>query len=259
MENQLLLVDGFNLVRRIYEAGPGDDLDGLSRSCNQSLQRALGEHRPTHCAIVFDSHDDTWRHRLYSDYKADRKPTPQFLLDHLVDLMLSFKAIGFASLICESYEADDVIATMARAIGEGHGEVKILSTDSAFLQLLQPHIRVFDHFKHRELDEVHVNTKFGVTHTQLIDFWAIAGDRSNYIKGVPGVGDKGAARLLGLHGTLEAMLEIDPARVTDKPLAKVQEHRLLALRCQQLVTLKQDVEVGVKLRDFRLSAEMIKL
>ena len=134
-----LLIDGFNLVRRLYEARPhGDEpvQEEVITSASQSLRRALREHQPSHVCCIFDSHDKTWRHELYPDYKANRKPTPQPLLDAIPQFEDAFLELGVKSITVPTYEADDVIATLAKGISGRGGKVTILSTDKNFLQLL---------------------------------------------------------------------------------------------------------------------------
>ena len=144
-------MDGFNLIRRIYEAMPDEsDIEGLSESSSKSVQRALNIHKPTHAIMVFEDHDTTWRHLLYPDYKAGRKPTPEPLLKALTSIEESFEALGVHSISLPSYEADDVIATIAVGVDRVQGEAIILSTDKSYLQLLRPGIRVFNHFNQQE-------------------------------------------------------------------------------------------------------------
>ena len=253
---RVLLVDGFNLIRRIFEAMPDEsDIDGLSDSCAKSLQRALNIHKPSHAIVVFEDHDTTWRHLLYSDYKAGRKPTPEPLLKALPAIEARFEMLGIHSISLPNYEADDVIATIASRVagadasGSPRGEVIILSTDKSYLQLLRPGIRVFNHFNQQEYLEPEVEDRHGVLISQLTDYWALVGDSSNNIKGVPKIGKKSAAELLGRYATLAEILS---ATEDDSKVKKVQGESDLALRCQQLVILKQDVELGINLRGFRL-------
>lgn len=253
MPTKVLLVDGFNLVRRIYEAHPGaeDEIEAVSVSATRSLQRALTTHQPSHAVVVFERHDTTWRHLLYSEYKAGRKPTPLTLLEAIPLFEKHFAELGVRSFSLNSYEADDVIATLAAGIIRARGEAIILSTDKSFLQLIGPGLRIFDHFKQVETIESDVVERQGVQIAQLTDFWAMMGDASNNIKGVPKVGKKTAAELLSRYASLDEILASDE---DDKKVLLVQAGVALATRCKQLVTLKQDVELGVNLKLFRLQA-----
>jgi protein Xni len=255
-QTKALLIDGFNLIRRIFEAMPADsDVDGLRDSTTKSVQRALNIHKPSHVIVVFEDHDTTWRHLLYPEYKAGRKPTPEPLLKALPSIESGFEMLGVHSISLASYEADDIIATIAHKIaGTGKvvpgGEVIILSTDKSFLQLLRPGIRVFNHFSQQEYLVREVEERHGVSISQLTDYWALVGDGSNNIKGVPKIGKKSAAELLQHYKTLS---EIIDSGEDDSKVRKVQEDSVLALRCRQLVTLKLDVELGINLKDYRLN------
>ena len=246
---KVLLVDGFNLIRRIYEARPEPDIESVITASLQSLQRGLREHTPTHVVVVFENHDRTWRHLLYKDYKANRSPTPTELIEGMKQFVASYKEIGVHSFTLDSYEADDVIATFAHGIAFAGNDAIILSSDKMYLQLLSPHIRVVNHFEHKDLSEHDVLERYGVKKEQLIDYWALVGDNSNNIKGVPGVGAKSATNLLSRYDNLEEILS---SSETDRMTLKVVNNMTLAKRCKQLVTLKTDVELGTNLRDFRI-------
>ncbi len=245
MSHRILLIDALNLVRRIFEArgGLGDE-DFLS-GCVLSLQRAIDDIKPSHAVVVWDSSEPTWRHMLDDRYKANREPTPAVLVSAVPELVRRFKSIGVESLTLPNYEADDVLATLASGIASKNGEAVILSTDKMFYQLLGDRIRIYHQFDRRYIDIEEVRKKYGLEIHQLVDYWALSGDNSNNIKGVPGVGKKTATQLLQSHGDLDALLALpDIKRVSDA--------RDDALCCQQLVRLKQDVALGVNLKDYRL-------
>jgi protein Xni len=246
---KVLLVDGFNLIRRIYEARPEPNIDSVITASLQSLQRALREHTPTHVVMVFEDHDRTWRHLLYKDYKANRSPTPTALTESMAAFVASFQKIGVDSFSLESYEADDVIATFAYGIDAAENDAVILSSDKMYLQLLSPHIRIVNHFEHKDITGSDVVKRYGVQKQQLIDYWALVGDSSNNIKGVPGVGPKSAVSLLARYDSLDEILS---SSETDTVTLKVIKNMALAIRCKQLVTLKTDVELGTNLRRFRI-------
>ena len=255
--NRVLLIDAFNLIRRIFEArsDPDGHIDDLLETCSRSVSRALRQHQPSHACVVFDGHDTTWRHLLFDQYKQGRKPTPLVLLENLPRFKSAFQALGVLSLNIESYEADDIIATLATGIGDSQFEAIILSTDKSFLQLLSDSIRVFNHFDQVELTRETVLRKYQVEVEQLIDFWALAGDASNNIKGVPKVGKKTAVALIKQYGTLDAILLAD---AEDKSVARVRQHLELVRRCHLLVTLKTDVRLGINLKSLRLNQRLIR-
>ena len=261
MDVHFLAIDGFNLVRRIFEARkvlvPGD-MQGVVQATVSSVQRAISEHRPTHAALVFEPHDRTWRHLLYPGYKASRKPPPPILLDGIPVIEAAIREeTGMSSCSVPNYEADDVIATIARVVADHGGRVVILSTDRIFLQLAGGGISIHDHFGdiHYRVDDV--EEKLGVKISQVVDYFALVGDKSNDIDGVPGIGPKSAVQLLSRFADLDAILMADPAEGAAKQsenrlIGKVQAHDAEARRSHQLVQLKTDVELGRNLRSFRL-------
>ena len=248
---RVLLVDGFNLVRRLYEARPHDDQpldEEVVTSAAHSFHRALRTHQPSHACCVFDSHEPTWRHNIYPDYKANRKPTPQPLLDAIPRFEDAFLELGVRSVCVRGYESDDVIATMARAVDRAGGHVTILSTDKNFLQLLDDHVTVYDHFNEFAYTPAWVLDKYGVRHDQLVDYWSLTGDTSVNVKGVPKIGPKHAQELISKFGALDALLDNPPA---DKTGDRIREHRQEAELSRELVRLKTDVEVGTNLKQLR--------
>lgn len=250
---RVLLIDGFNLVRRIYEARPDGEtaIEEVSEAAARSLQRALKEHHPSHAVVVFERHDKTWRHLLYPDYKGGRKPTPEPLLAAIPAMEKRFEGLGIHSFSLPNYEADDVIATLAAGITSAGSEAFILSTDKSHLQLLDSGVRIFNHFDQTEYLETDVVSRYGVNVSQLTDYWALTGDSSNNIKGVPKIGKKSAAELLNRYASLEEILSSEEE---DGKVHRVQADASLARRCKQLVTLKLDVELGINLRTFRLTS-----
>ncbi len=251
---QVLLIDGFNLIRRIFEARPHDDgplQQEVIVTATQSIGRAIRKFKPTHVCCVFDSHDRSWRHLLYPEYKKNRKPTPASLLESLPRFEEMFMEAGINCLLVPGYEADDVIATLARKIQSAGGAVIILSTDKGFMQLLSPGIRIVDHFNDREIDQDLVLEKFGVRPDQLLDYWALTGDSTNNIKGVAGIGAKTAQRLLQEFDALGDILANPPPGRAGKLISA---HNREAAMSRQLVSLKSDVEVGINLRLLRYNA-----
>ena len=269
---RVLLVDGFNLIRRVYEANHREDteIDDCIESCVRSLNRALNTHRPSHAMVVIDSHDKTWRHMLYADYKLGRKPTPELLINHLDRFQNAFETAGVKSLEVAGYEADDVIATLATGVAQSSGDALIVSTDKGFLSLLNEHIKVYHHFDQYFYTLAGVKQKYGLRHDQLIDYWSLCGDPSNNIKGVPGIGKKTTLLLLEQFKSLDEVLrqarllvkaqaaDVPPAieqgwEVFQKPLSKIMPFENEALKCRLLLTPKLDVELGINLRTFRLA------
>ena len=257
MAIRLLAIDGFNLIRRIYEArkpATFADLQGVIDASTASIRRVISRHEPSHATLVLEGHDKTWRHMLEPQYKANRGETPPLLLENLELFREAFQQMGVTACQVENYEADDVVATIACVVEQHGGDTVIVSTDKIYLQLLSSHIRVFDHFSESFTDAGQVQKKYGVRVNQLVDYFALVGDRTNNIKGVPGIGPKAAQRLLGDYERLDEILAAANinTEARDAALDKITGNAEVALRCRQLGELKRDVALGVNLRSFRL-------
>lgn len=252
--SSLLLVDALNLIRRVYAAQPGEDglerAEGAKISSVHSLRRGLRECAPTHAVCVFDGDGPSWRHELLPEYKAGHAPMPEALASALEGYRDAFREIGVASLLWPGLEADDVIATIAcKALAAG-ASVTILSTDKIFLKLLPQGVRVRDHFKGADFSVQDVVEKFGVRPEQLVDFLALAGDRSNGIGGVPGIGKKTASELLARFETLERVWEAKDD-LEGKLGERLREHETTARLCHTLIDLRTDLELGTNLSQLR--------
>jgi protein Xni len=255
-EIKFLLVDGLNLIRRVYAAQPGEDgperVEGALASTLGSLRRALRECEPTHAVSVFEGEGASWRRELYAGYKAGRTPMPKALKSGLPRFEEAFLEQGIASLRFPGLEADDVIATLASKVASRGGEVAILSTDRTFLQLLSDRIRVRDHFLQRYLDRAFVVEKYGVEPEQFVDFLALTGDSTNNIKGIPGIGRVRAARLLRQFGTLDPIVS-GSGDLKGRLREILRSHTEEARMAQTLVRLRKDLALGLNLKSFRLS------
>jgi protein Xni len=255
MSVRLLLVDALNLIRRVHAATPERDdtvpSQAAVEAAVQSLRRALRETSPTHAVSVFDGKEPTWRHRLYAEYKAGRKPMPPELERDLDTYRERFLGLGVRSVDKPELEADDVIATLATKVAVRGGNAIILSTDTVFCQLLSDHIAVRDHFNKRDLDRDYVRQKWHVEPEQLVELWALAGSPTTHIPGVPKVGPKTAAKLLGEHGSLEAALAA-AERLGGKLGETLGRNAEGARMSRELASLRRDFSLGWNLKSFRL-------
>ena len=257
MPPTLLLIDALNLIRRIYAAMPaqvsatGEDqhIDATLTATISSVQRALRESEPSHLLIVFDGDPPTWRHQLYSEYKARRQPMPALLRKRLVEFNNAFRTMGLMTFRRNGIEADDVIGAITHKATAAKINTVILSTDRAYRQLLHsPLVSQRDHFTKTTYDGDSVKTEFGLSPQQLLDFWGIAGVGD--IPGVPGVGKKGATELLTRFGNLQGVLA-QPNGEAKGALKKVLTHKAQAQLSMQLATLQQQLELGLSLKDLR--------
>lgn len=252
---RFLIVDALNLIRRVYAATPEDDdpqhFDGALQATLQSLRRALRDAAPTHAVAAFDGTEPTWRHELYRDYKAGRKPMPEPLRDGLEHYRAAFQELGVSSISKPDLEADDIAATLATKVADHDGYTVILSTDKVYCQLISDRIGVRDHFQKQDLDRGYVTEKFGVGPELLVDFWALAGNASTHIPGVPGIGAKTAAKLLEQHGSLEGVLAASET-IGGKLGERLRHGMEQARMSSRLAGLRRDLELGWNLKMFRL-------
>ncbi|MBW2544778.1 MAG: flap endonuclease Xni [Deltaproteobacteria bacterium] len=258
MKIKLLLIDALNLIRRVYAAQPGDDgpnrVDDALKTSVHSLQRALRECRPTHAICVFDGHEPSWRHSLYPEYKAGRTPMPEVLDSNMNRFMDAFSEAGARSVCFPALEADDVIATLAGKVASRSGNVVILSTDRLFLQLVSDLVVARDHFQRVDMDRTHVQEKLHVRPDQVVDLFALAGYATNNIPGVPTVGIKTAAKLLGDLETLDTILSVAHT-IKGKLGETLYRHAEEARLSQSLVRLKDTLELGLNLKSFRYTSQ----
>src|SRR5262250_3175223 len=214
----LYLIDGSSQMYRAYHAPVRTADGGLLRNAQGTptnavyifvtmLRKLLSEHRPEYIAASFDLPGRTFRDDLVADYKANRAPMPDELAQQIPMVHAACEALGVPILTSERYEADDVIGTLAeKAAAEGF-EVAIVTGDKDFFQLVRGGIRVYNPKEEGTwYDAAGVKEKFGVTPDQVVDVLALMGDTIDNIKGVPGIGDKGARDLIATYGTLETLL-----------------------------------------------------
>ena len=206
-----VLVDGsYFLFRAFHALPPLTTSTGLHtnaiRGAISAIQKLMRRTQPTHMAVIFDTPEPTFRHKLSPIYKGDRPSMPEELSQQIPYLHALIKAQGIPLYSLPGAEADDIIGTLTkRALLEGH-HVLISTGDKDMAQLVNPHVKLEDSFKERVLDEAGVLEKFGVHPHQIIDYLTLMGDASDGIMGVPGVGAKTAAKLLTEYGSLNNII-----------------------------------------------------
>ena len=250
------LIDGSGYIFRAYYALPplSRKSDGLptgavSGFCSmlfkllEDARSDNSEHKPTHFAVIFDSARKNFRNEIYSEYKANRAEAPDDLAPQFEYIRKSVKAFNLPSIELLNYEADDLIATYSKKITEAGAKVTVISSDKDFMQLVSDKTRLFDPMKSRVIGEKEVLEKFGVKPNQVIDVQSLAGDSSDNIPGVPGIGVKTAAELINKYKNLDNLLD----KASEIPQNKRRETLLAnkdkALLSKRLVTLKDDVPV----------------
>ena len=259
------LIDGSGYIFRAYYALPplSRKSDGLptgavSGFCsmlfklledsksNQNLQK------PTHFAVIFDSARKTFRNEIYSDYKANRAEAPDDLAPQFEYIRKSVLAFNLPSVELINYEADDLIATYSEKILRAGAKVTIVSSDKDLMQLYKKNVRIYDPMKNKFISDDDVLKKFGVDSSKVIDVQALAGDSSDNVPGVPGIGVKTAAELINKYGNLEKLLNSAHEIKQNKRRETLIENKDKAIISKKLVTLKNDVPIEIELNKFQL-------
>ncbi len=216
------------------------------------LRKLLKEHNPEYIAASFDLPGRTFRDDLAADYKANRRPMPDELAGQIPLVHRACEALGVPIITQERYEADDVIGTIAmRAVAAGY-DVAIVTGDKDFFQLVGDGIRVFNpRDEGTWYDAAGVKEKFGVAPDQVVDALALMGDTIDNVKGVPGIGEKGARDLISTYGTLDSLLE----HAAEVPQKKYREalatHAEAARSSRELLRIHTDVSVAFDISAFR--------
>jgi len=259
------LIDGSGYIFRAYYALPplSRKSDGLptgavSGFCNmlfkllEDSKSNDNDQKPTHFAVVFDSARKNFRNEIYSEYKANRSEAPEDLVPQFDYIRKSVDAFNLPSVELINYEADDLIATYVEKILKEGAKVTIISSDKDLMQLYKKNVRIYDPMKNKFILEKDVSNKFGVTPDKIIDVQALAGDSSDNVPGVPGIGIKTAAELINKYGSLEKLLEKAEEIKQNKRRETIIENKNKALLSKKLVTLKKDVPVEKKIEEFIL-------
>ncbi|PWJ84182.1 DNA polymerase I [Pseudaminobacter salicylatoxidans] len=265
--DHLFLVDGSGYIFRAYHALPpltrkSDNLPvgAVSGFCNM-LWKLLRDARntdvgivPTHFAVIFDYSSKTFRHDLYSDYKANRSAPPEDLVPQFGLIRQATRAFNLPCLEMEGFEADDLIATYARLACEAGGDTTIVSSDKDLMQLVGPSVTMYDPMKDRQIGIPEVIEKWGVPPEKMIDLQALTGDSVDNVPGVPGIGPKTAAQLLEQFGDLDTLLARAGEIKQEKRRQSIIDNTDNARVSRELVTLRTDVPVSEALDEFVLES-----
>src|SRR5436309_3512425 len=252
----LYLIDGSSQMYRAFHAPVRTNEGGFLRNAQgrptnavyifvTMLRKLLNEHKPEYIAASFDLPGRTFRDDLAADYKANRAPMPDELAEQIPMVHAACEALGVPILTSERYEADDVIGTLAEKAAAAGFEVAIVTGDKDFFQLVRDGIRVFNpRDEGTWYDAEGVREKFGVAPELVVDVLALMGDTIDNIKGVPGIGDKGARELIATYGTLDNLLshaaEIKNKRYREGLLGHADDAR----QSQALAGIRIDVPVA---------------
>ncbi|HEU4695105.1 MAG TPA: DNA polymerase I, partial [Vicinamibacterales bacterium] len=248
---RLFLIDGSSQMYRAYHAMRGGGLSGPGGKTTHAvyifvtmLRKLMEDHNPQYIAASFDLAGPTFRSEMATDYKANRRPMPPDLAEQIPWVHEACEALGVPILTYQRFEADDVIGTLAtKAIGAGF-EVAIVTGDKDFFQLVHDGLKVYNPKDDGTwFDDEGVKEKFGVHPSQVVDVLALMGDSIDNIKGVPGVGEKGARDLIAQYGSLESLLE-HAAEVPNKRYREgLLNHADDARQSRELARIRTDVPV----------------
>ena len=254
MSIHLVIIDALNLIRRVHSVQPDpNDIARTIDTTSRTLTRIINESQPTHIIAVFDHHlqERGWRADILPEYKQNRKPMPEPLMNGLDAIQDAWWKLGIDSLLSEGDEADDLVATLAIKVASHSEKATIISTDKGYCQLLSPTLQIRDYFQHRWLDEPFIEKEFGVKPSQLADYWGLAGISSSQVPGVAGVGPKAAKEILTQFADIEQAYLSD--ELPTKYRKKLDQHIEMARKCKQVAALKTDIELGFNLQDLRYS------
>ena len=261
------LIDGSGYIFRAYYALPpltrksdGLPVGAVSGFCNM-LFKLLEDsksndnlEKPTHFAVIFDSARKNFRNEIYSEYKGNRSDAPDDLIPQFEYIRKSVKAFNLPSIELINYEADDLIATYVEKILDLGAKVTIVSSDKDLMQLYKKGVRIYDPMKNKFINQDDVHNKFGVTPEKVIDVQSLAGDSTDNVPGVPGIGVKTAAELINQYGTLENLLKNASKIKQNKRRETLINNKDDAIISKKLVTLKKNVPVKNKIEEFILKS-----
>jgi DNA polymerase-1 len=258
--NTLYLVDGSGFIFRAFHALPpltradGTPIGAVAGFCNM-LHKLLSDLQAEHIAVIFDAARKTFRNDIYPDYKAHRPPAPPELIPQFEIIREATRAFGVPAIEAPNYEADDLIAAYAREAVAKNMKVRVVSSDKDLMQLIRDGVELFDPLKSIPIGGDEVMKKFGVTPDKVIDVQALAGDSTDNVPGVPGIGVKTAAELINAYGNLETLLEQASAIKQPKRREALMQNAELARISKKLVTLDANAPLPMPLDQLHRAAD----
>jgi DNA polymerase-1 len=260
--DHVFLVDGSGYIFRAYHALPpinrksdGLQLNAVFGFCNmlwKLLRDLKADERPTHLAVIFDKSEKTFRTEMYPDYKAHRPDPPDDLKPQFKFIREAVHAFDLPCLEQDGFEADDLIATYVRQACEAGATATIVSSDKDLMQLVNDGVVMFDTMKDKKIGRTEVFEKFGVPPEKVIEVQALIGDSTDNVPGVPGIGVKTAAQLIGEYGDLETLLKRAGEIKQEKRRQSLIENAEKARLSKKLVTLDDHVKLDVPIGDLKV-------
>ncbi|HSR71120.1 MAG TPA: 5'-3' exonuclease H3TH domain-containing protein, partial [Kiloniellales bacterium] len=256
-DKHLYLIDGSGYIFRAFHALPpmtrpdGTPVNAVYGFTNM-LIKLLADTEAKGIAVIFDAGRETFRNEIYEDYKANRPEPPEELIPQFALVREATRAFNVPCIETAGYEADDLIASYAKEALANGLEVTIVSSDKDLMQLVRDGVIMLDPVKNRTIGPAEVEERFGVPPDKVIEVQALAGDSSDNIPGVPGIGVKTAAQLIGEYGDLESLLahaeEIKQPKRRQNLIDFAEQARI----SRRLVELKNDVPLEMPLEGLRL-------
>jgi DNA polymerase-1 len=254
---RLYLIDGSSYIYRAYFAirhlsnSKGFATNAVYGFVNMLL-KVVREQAPDHLAVIFDARGPTFRKEIYPEYKANRAQMPEDLVPQIPVIKEIVRAFNMPAIEKEGFEADDIIATLAKKFAAEGMEVTVVTGDKDLMQIVSERIRLLDTMKDKLSGLAEVEERFGGTPDKVIEVQALAGDSSDNVPGVPGIGEKTAVKLIAEFGSVEALLDrVD--EVKGKMREKLREFGEQARLSKRLVTLVDDMELDLDYDSFALS------
>ena len=253
---RLILVDGSGYIfRAFYALPPMSREDGTPVNAvfgfTSMLLKLSEDMEGENILVVFDAARTTFRNAIYKEYKANRSEPPEELVPQFDLIKKATTAIGLKSLEVENYEADDIIATYVKIAKKENIETLVISSDKDLMQLIQDGVSLYDPMKNIKIGPEAVLEKFGVSPDKVIDVQALAGDSSDNVPGVPGIGVKTASQLINEYGSLEKLLDNASSIKQEKRRESLLNNAELAILSKKLVSLFSDVPIPYKISDLK--------
>ena len=263
IETPLILIDGSSYLYRAYHALPPlmsskNQPTGAIRGVISMVKKILIDHPNSPLAVIFDAKGKTFRHEMYKEYKANRPPMPEDLVEQIEPINQIIEALGIKLLSIQGVEADDVIGTLAQEASEAGIDTVISTGDKDMTQLVNKHIKVVNTMNSELLDEKGVEKKFGVRPELIIDYLALVGDSSDNVPGVEKVGPKTAVKWLIEYGNLDEIIK-NADKISGKVGENLRNGLDQLLLSKELVTIKKDVPLEIGVHDLAVGKEDRKL
>ena len=258
----LLIIDGYGFIFRAYHVqppltSPAGIPVGAIYGFTSMLVKLINDFKPEHAVIVLDHSGKNFRHDIYKDYKANRPPAPDDLVVQLKLVEKAAKALNFICLSKQGFEADDIIATLAKKATQIQMQTLVISSDKDLMQLVNDHVEMYDPVKSKYITEEDILAKFGVGPLKVREVQALMGDKSDNIPGVAGIGPKTASQLINQFGDLEGVLASIEQIKSPRQRELLCLHKQDAVISWQLVGLDNNVDIKQDIENFHWTPPVI--